>query len=183
MDESATIGKKTPSRARKSAAEKLAEKLQKETAKKTALAVQQQADLALLRLTKKKNPFQFSVMKRRETWTDVAQGLQQLLSNAEYDERRCRERVKKLMDDFKKDSKKHITGSGHIDPTENESILEYLVNQEEHTVNNQEAEREKEEASRRLTEDIQRAALERMKTLTAPEQVETEGNLLIDSYD
>ena len=65
MDELAAV--KTPRRARKSTAEKLAEQLHKETAKKTALAVQQQADLLLLRVTKTENPFQFSVMKRTDT--------------------------------------------------------------------------------------------------------------------
>ena len=95
--------------------------------------------------------------------------MKQLLPTEEYGDRRCRERVKKLMDDFKKDSKKHITGSGHTDPTENGILLEYLVNQEEYTVNNREAEREKEETRRRLTEDIQQAALERMKSIAAPE--------------
>ena len=127
MDEPAAV--KTPRRARKSTAEKLAEQLQ-------------QADLLLLRVTKTKNPFQFSVMKRTDTWTEVAHRMKQLLPTGEYGDRHCRERVRKLMDDFKKDSKKHITGSGHTDPTENEILLEYLVNQEEHTVNNQEAERD-----------------------------------------
>ena len=83
--------------------------------------------------TKLKNPFRYSVMVRTDTCTQAAQRTEQLLPNEEYSDRRRRERGKKLMEEFKKNSKTRTTGSGHIDRTENESIFEYLVNQQEHS--------------------------------------------------
>ena len=83
--------------------------------------------------------------------------------------------MNKIMDNFKKDSTKHVTGSGHSDPTETDLLVDFLVNQEEHTSNNLEAEREKEVVNRRLTEDIQQAALERIKTYNATEEEENDG--------
>ena len=74
MEDPGTTLKKKLGRPRKSAAEKKTENLQRVAAKKTALAVQQETDLLLLRLTKEENPFQHNLMKRKETWLAVARG-------------------------------------------------------------------------------------------------------------
>ena len=59
------------------------------------------------------------------------------------DNRRCRERINKLMDKYRTQSLKLVTGSGTTEPTEMDSLLEYLINQDEFSSNNLEEEKER----------------------------------------
>ena len=85
------------------------------------------------------------------------------------DDRRCHERINKLMDKYRTQSLKLVTGSGTTEPTEMDSLLEYLINQDEFSSNNLEEEKEKENKSRRLTEKIQRDAYETFSSIAVLE--------------
>ena len=89
----------------------------------------------------------------------------------ETDDRRCRERITKLMEKHRMQSLKLITGSGTTEPTELDSLLDFLVNQDEFSANNQEEEKEKEDKSRRLTEKIQRDACETFSSIAVSKNI------------
>ena len=76
------------------------------------------------------------------------------------------------MDKYRKKSLKVVTGTGTTEPREQDSILEFLVNHDDMTANNREAEKEKEETSRRLTEKIQRDACDTFSRIAVQDNSE-----------
>ena len=125
--------------------------------------------MALVRITKKENPFRFSVKKREDTWLAVASAMMKAYPKDDTDDRRCRERINKLMDKYRTQSLKLVTGSGTTKPTEIDSLLKYLFNQDELSSNNLEEEKEDEDKCRRLTEKIQRDACETFSSIAVLE--------------
>ena len=164
--------KRKPGRTRKDDAAKNELLKEKEDAKRATLTAQQENDLTLLRITKTQNPFRLSLNKRKDLWQTVVSAMNKAYPKTETDDRRCRERVKKLMDKYRKESLNVVTGTGTTEPSEQDSILEFLINQDDMTANNREAEKEKEETSRRLTEKIQRDACDTFSSIAVQDDSE-----------
>ena len=75
------------------------------------------------------------------------------------------------MEKHRMQSLKLITGSGTTEPTELNSLLDFLVNQDELSANNQEEEKEKEDKIRRLTEKIQRDPCETFSSIAVSKYI------------
>ncbi|XP_055350395.1 trichohyalin-like [Paramacrobiotus metropolitanus] len=151
-----------------------AERAQKSAAKQAALDMQARIDIELLRLTKQMNPFQYTVNKRVPTWIAIAKEMNKKIDGQTFEDRRCRERVAKLMKDFRA---KPPTGTGTEPPSETQTILEFLIEEEDLTINNKVESKEKEEAARVLTTQVQQAALKRLGPRSDPEKTMTQEDL------
>ncbi|GAU96532.1 hypothetical protein RvY_07963 [Ramazzottius varieornatus] len=79
-----------------------------------------------------------------------------------FDDRRCRERVR-ILKARRVEADKKVTGTGSLNLTEADTLLNSLIECEDFTANNANAEKEKEEQSKQLTQAIQKDALITMR--------------------
>ncbi|GAU97549.1 hypothetical protein RvY_08824 [Ramazzottius varieornatus] len=128
-------------------AEKEAEKSEKEAAAKRAVDRQLQMDLELLRLTNKENPFRYTVNKRKDSWSLIAVDVTTLFEGEIFDDRRCRERVRILMKACRVEADKKVTGAGSLNLTEADTLLKSLIECEDFTANNANAEKKRSKVS------------------------------------
>ncbi|OWA53155.1 hypothetical protein BV898_17589 [Hypsibius exemplaris] len=117
------------------------------------------------------NPFTQPLMKRTKLWEEVAVNLNCDLEEPIHNERRCRERVKKLLTNYRARQNK-ITGDGTKEPTACDVLLAEIAAEDDKYEQMKEDEKEKEHQKELARKKIMSAALERLNK-SAKETEET----------